>query len=163
MCPPWRLADALSPANKAKQPLLPSAPFIVCDASHSRTAMAAPNGIPAFEGPEDVLRRRPVAAAPQGPLETSPIPTATRTGTRIPNTPLAASAISFILGGLFIAGISLALTGPYSYWWSTRQLGFFCAAWAAFHWGEFAVTAGWNREKCSVDCEYQFPRRMQRL
>ncbi|GJE84176.1 ICMT-domain-containing protein [Phanerochaete sordida] len=113
--------------------------------------MASPNGIPAFEGPEDVLRRRPAAPAPQGPLETSPIPTATRTGTRIPNTPLAASAISFILGGLFFSGISMALAGPYSYWWCTRQLGFFCAAWAAFHWGEFAVTAGWNREKCSVD------------
>jgi len=25
------------------------------------------------------------------------------------------------------------------------------ASWSAFHWGEFAVTAGWNREKVSVD------------
>jgi len=30
-------------------------------------------------------------------------------------------------------------------------LGFFGAAWAGFHWGEFAVTAGWNLDKCSVD------------
>ncbi|KNZ81540.1 Protein-S-isoprenylcysteine O-methyltransferase [Termitomyces sp. J132] len=35
------------------------------------------------------------------------------------------------------------------YWWSTAQLGFFIAAWAGFHWGEFAVTAGWNLEKCT--------------
>lgn len=48
-------------------------------------------------------------------------------------------------------GSSVALLAPYSYWWCTRQLGFFLAAWSAFHWGEFAVTAGWNREKCSVD------------
>jgi hypothetical protein len=26
------------------------------------------------------------------------------------------------------------------------------ASWALFHWAEFAVTAGWNLEKCSVDC-----------
>jgi hypothetical protein len=25
---------------------------------------------------------------------------------------------------------------------------------SAFHWGEFAVTAGWNRQKASVDCMY---------
>jgi protein-S-isoprenylcysteine O-methyltransferase len=39
-------------------------------------------------------------------------------------------------------------------WWATPQLGFFIAAWSGFHWGEFAVTAGWNLEKCSVDCEW---------
>jgi len=30
-------------------------------------------------------------------------------------------------------------------------LGFFIASWAAFHWGEYAVAAGWNRNRCSVD------------
>jgi protein-S-isoprenylcysteine O-methyltransferase len=35
---------------------------------------------------------------------------------------------------------------------ATYQLGFFVASWSAFHWGEFAVTAGWNRQKVSVDC-----------
>ena len=34
----------------------------------------------------------------------------------------------------------------------TYQLRFFIAAWSFFHWAEFAVTAGWNFEKCSVDC-----------
>ncbi|KAI9574715.1 Isoprenylcysteine carboxyl methyltransferase family-domain-containing protein [Boletus coccyginus] len=70
----------------------------------------------------------------------------------IPNTPLAASTISFLLGGSFALGFSLFLQGGFSSpWWATYQLGFFVAAWSAFHWGEFAVTAGWNLEKCSVD------------
>ena len=73
----------------------------------------------------------------------------------IPNTPLAASAISFLLGVAFspafisfILGVLGFFACPY------YQLGFFVAAWSAFHWGEFAVTAGWNLEKCSVDCDY---------
>ncbi|KAG6378682.1 Isoprenylcysteine carboxyl methyltransferase family-domain-containing protein [Boletus reticuloceps] len=70
----------------------------------------------------------------------------------IPNTPLAASTISFLLGGSFALGLFLFLQGGFSSpWWATHQLGFFVAAWSAFHWGEFAVTAGWNLEKCSVD------------
>ncbi|KAF8138429.1 Isoprenylcysteine carboxyl methyltransferase family-domain-containing protein [Boletus edulis] len=70
----------------------------------------------------------------------------------IPNTPLAASTISFLLGGSFTLGLFLFLQGGFSSpWWATHQLGFFVAAWSAFHWGEFAVTAGWNLEKCSVD------------
>lgn len=73
----------------------------------------------------------------------------------IPNTPLAVSTISFLLGGSFAIGFSLFLQGGFSSaWWATYQLGFFVAAWSAFHWGEFAVTAGWNLEKCSVDCEH---------
>lgn len=73
----------------------------------------------------------------------------------IPNTPLAASTISFLLGGSFTLGFSLFLQGGLSSsWWATYQLGFFVATWSAFHWGEFAVTAGWNLEKCSVDCEH---------
>ncbi|KIO12702.1 hypothetical protein M404DRAFT_993684 [Pisolithus tinctorius Marx 270] len=70
----------------------------------------------------------------------------------IPNTPLAASTISFALGALFSLGTALFLSGGrVCPWWATYQLGFFLAAWSAFHWGEFAVTAGWNRDKCSVD------------
>lgn len=73
----------------------------------------------------------------------------------IPNTPLAASTISFLLGGSFALAFSLFLQGGLpSLWWATYQLGFFLAAWSAFHWGEFAVTAGWNLEKCSVNCEH---------
>lgn len=75
----------------------------------------------------------------------------------IPNTPLAVSTIAFLLGGVFSLGIFTFATGGFdTHWWATYQLGFFVAAWAAFHWGEFAVTAGWNFEKCSVDCEYTF-------
>ena len=87
------------------------------------------------------------------PLMTIPASTEPHGG--IPNTPLAASSISFLLGGLFALGFSLFLQGGLlSPWWATYQFGFFVAAWSAFHWGEFAVTAGWNLEKCSVDCKH---------
>ncbi|KDQ20715.1 hypothetical protein BOTBODRAFT_61814 [Botryobasidium botryosum FD-172 SS1] len=70
----------------------------------------------------------------------------------IPNTPLMVSLISFVLGSIFAFGAVLFYSGTLcGYWWATYQLGFFLAAWAAFHWGEFAVTAGWNRHRCSVD------------
>jgi len=70
----------------------------------------------------------------------------------IPNTPLVASTIAFLLGGLFSLGLlAFIVGGNERRWWATAQLGFFVAAWAGFHWGEFAVTAGWNLEKCSVD------------
>ncbi|KAH8118319.1 ICMT-domain-containing protein [Phellopilus nigrolimitatus] len=77
----------------------------------------------------------------------------------IPNTPCAVSVISFLLGGVFFFSVllffsklgGLAQTVQEGWWWATSQLGFFLAAWSAFHWAEFAVTAGWNREKCSID------------
>ncbi|EJD01223.1 ICMT-domain-containing protein [Fomitiporia mediterranea MF3/22] len=82
----------------------------------------------------------------------------------IPNTPGAVSFISFILGGICFLSFStflskLAASGHLDqgvidqtgWWWATPQLGFFLAAWSIFHWGEFTVTAGWNRDKCSVD------------
>ncbi|KAF9464445.1 Isoprenylcysteine carboxyl methyltransferase family-domain-containing protein [Collybia nuda] len=70
----------------------------------------------------------------------------------IPNTPLAVSTIAFLLGGIFSLGALTFVVGGFSMpWWATYQLGFFVAAWATFHWGEFAITAGWNLEKCSVD------------
>ncbi|THV08453.1 ICMT-domain-containing protein [Dendrothele bispora CBS 962.96] len=85
------------------------------------------------------------------PLHTAPIANV-RTNGNIPNTPLTASLISFLLGGVFSMGLLLFLMGGViSHWWATYQLGFFIAAWSGFHWGEFAVTAGWNLEKCSVD------------
>jgi protein-S-isoprenylcysteine O-methyltransferase len=73
---------------------------------------------------------------------------------KIPNTPLASSTIAFLLGGLFALGTYTFLFNPSSCWWMTYQSGYFIAAWAFFHWAEFAVTAGWNSEKCSVDCMY---------
>lgn len=87
------------------------------------------------------------------PLESIPTE-ANKPRGNIPNTPLAVSTISFLLGSVFSLGAITFLFGGFSnYWWATYQLGFFVAAWSGFHWGEFAVTSGWNFEKCSVDCE----------
>lgn len=87
---------------------------------------------------------------PRHPLQPPPPP---NYNGRIPNTPLFVSLIAFLLGGVFALGTLTFFVGGFAgTWWATAQLGFFTAAWAAFHWGEFAVTAGWNFEKCSVDC-----------
>lgn len=104
------------------------------------------------EGFDQKLKQRQTAPA-ANPLSTIPKNAANLPHGRIPNTPLAASMISFILGSVFIMGFLTFLNGGFGQWWSTYQLGFFVASWAAFHWGEFAVTAGWNFDKCSVDCE----------
>ncbi|KAG1752685.1 Isoprenylcysteine carboxyl methyltransferase family-domain-containing protein [Suillus paluster] len=99
---------------------------------------------------EDRLRQRASTTMNANTLET--IPVNHRPHENIPNTPLSASTISFLLGCIFSLGLTLFLTGGISgRWWATSQLGFFLAAWSGFHWGEFAVTAGWNRDKCSVD------------
>ncbi|KAH7929409.1 ICMT-domain-containing protein [Leucogyrophana mollusca] len=99
-------------------------------------------------GFEERLQQR--VAVTRNPLET--IPVTTEPHGNIPNTPLSASTISFLLGALFSLGIITFISGGSSgYWWATYQLGFFLAAWSGFHWGEFAVTAGWNFDKCSVD------------
>ncbi|KAH9951648.1 protein-s-isoprenylcysteine O-methyltransferase [Amylocystis lapponica] len=85
-------------------------------------------------------------------LDTIPTNSALKPRGLIPNTPLAASTISFLLGSSFGLGAFTFLVGGYgTLWWMTYQLGFYVAAWSAFHWGEFAVTAGWNKDKCSVD------------
>ncbi len=99
------------------------------------------------------VRRR--AASKADPLDTVPVDPAHQPRGLIANTPLSVSLISFFLGSLFSLGLLLFFTNGYGlYWWSTYQLGFFLAVWSTFHWAEFAVTAGWNRDKCSVDCEY---------
>lgn len=96
-------------------------------------------------------------------LETVPLVDIPQPHGRIPNSPLAASTISFLLGSTFAIGLFTSISGGFDrFWWSTYQLGFFVAAWAAFHWGEFAVTAGWNREKCSVDCTFHYSSRRSR-
>jgi protein-S-isoprenylcysteine O-methyltransferase len=106
----------------------------------------------ASEHLEEPLRQR--EAMKNHPLETIPGPAANKPHGNIPNTPLAVSTISFFLGAIFSLGSLIFLVGGFDiYWWPTYQLGFFVAAWSGFHWGEFAVTAGWNFEKCSVDCE----------
>ncbi|TFK55981.1 ICMT-domain-containing protein [Heliocybe sulcata] len=97
------------------------------------------------------LRPR-TAVAPRHALDTVPVNPAHQPHGTIPNTPLAVSTISFLLGSVFSLGLLAFLLGGFPHlWWCTYQLGFFIAAWSAFHWGEFAVTAGWNKDKCSVD------------
>lgn len=105
-----------------------------------------------MDGFEQRLRQR--TAVRSDPLTTIPTEAAHQPRGLIPNTPLSVSLISFLLGSLFSFGVVLfATNGLGTCWWATYQLGFFLAVWSAFHWGEFAVTAGWNRDKCSVDCE----------
>ena len=114
--------------------------------------MSSTDGVPANEGPEDVLRRRGTSQQ-KSSLETQPTAVVRSVSSKIPNTPLAASLISFLLGAFFLLGVLIFSNKSLQTGVVTWQLGFFAATWAAFHWGEFAVTAGWNREKCSVDCE----------
>jgi protein-S-isoprenylcysteine O-methyltransferase len=103
----------------------------------------------AIDGTEQRLRQRETMLKHSLQLQ----PQAITLRDSIPNTPLVVSSIAFLLGGIFALGALTFLVGGFRLWWSTYQLGFFVAAWAGFHWGEFAVTAGWNLEKCSVDCK----------
>ncbi|KAG6880395.1 hypothetical protein C0992_007806 [Termitomyces sp. T32_za158] len=108
-----------------------------------------------LQGLEQRIKQRETTL--KHPLQTIPIETHAPHG-NIPNTPLAASTIAFLLGSTFSIGLLMFVNGGFDrYWWSTAQLGFFIAAWAGFHWGEFATTAGWNLEKCSIDCGFVIP------
>jgi protein-S-isoprenylcysteine O-methyltransferase len=116
------------------------------------------------------LRPRASArSASDGPsaLETIPTDEANQfKGEWIPNTPLGASTTSFILGTTFAFGLVLFFwplgllgspsTGDGEWLKRWSYFGFFIAGWAGFHWGEYAVAAGWNRARCSVDCAYAF-------
>ena len=130
--------------------------FVRLDAHlDERNARFHRDGLAGSKFPGDALELRPVGPSqPHG---------------RIPNTPGAVSLISFVLGGICFLSLSLLCSrvailsivyrgpGGHGEYWSWKlaapPLGFFLAAWSFFHWAEFAVTAGWNREKCSVDCE----------
>lgn len=104
-------------------------------------------------------------------LETQPTVRDLHKG-RIPNTPLASATISFLLGSIFALavralfvnlGLSAVLfdlvrtgkvaLGTIAFNNPHVQLSFFFATWSAFHWGEFAITAGWNRARATVDCK----------
>jgi hypothetical protein len=110
------------------------------------------------------------SSQPQSQLETQPTGLDLHKG-RIPNTPLASATISFLLGSIFALavralfvnlGLSAALfdlvktgnvAGTIAFNNPLVQLSFFFATWSAFHWGEFAMTAGWNRARANVDCK----------
>ncbi|KAM6495790.1 Isoprenylcysteine carboxyl methyltransferase (ICMT) family domain containing protein [Amanita muscaria] len=97
---------------------------------------------------EDRLERRQLAS--RHPLLT--VPVNHHPHGNIPNTPFGVATVAFLLGAVFSLGaLTFAVSGFAPLWWPTYQLGFFVASWAFFHWAEFAVTAGWNLEKCSVD------------
>jgi hypothetical protein len=106
------------------------------------------------DGFEERLYQR--ATLKKNPLSTIPTNAMHEPHGNIPNTPLAASTISFLLGSIFSLALLAFISGAMgissqSYY----QLGFFVTAWAGFHWAEFAVTAGWNLDKCSVDCKHR--------
>ncbi|KIM29520.1 hypothetical protein M408DRAFT_8173 [Serendipita vermifera MAFF 305830] len=106
----------------------------------------------------------PPANNTTGSLETVPNAVAVDDDIFPPNTPLAASTTSFLLGSVVSLGLWLVLNNSHlitvilqpALWRDVAfnlpgvQLPFFFAAWAFFHWAEFAVTAGWNRDKCST-------------
>jgi protein-S-isoprenylcysteine O-methyltransferase len=104
------------------------------------------------------------------PLETIPTSGDIREEHFPPNTPLAASTTSFILGSLFSLASWFVLSHSgvisaiyYGDWQKVAfnqplvQVSLFFSAWSFFHWAEFAITAGWNREKCSTSCKSPFP------
>ncbi|KAK8861520.1 hypothetical protein IAR55_002341 [Kwoniella newhampshirensis] len=72
----------------------------------------------------------------------------------LPNTILAVSVISAILGAIAATGLTSAAQ-PLSQYiagsWARPQLGIYIAAVAIFHLLEFFTTAGWNPQKLSID------------
>lgn len=103
---------------------------------------------------------------PSGALETVPTAATVYDDCFPPNTPLAVATTAFILGSLFSLGSWFVLSNSglipailQAKWHALAfnqpdvQLSFFMLAWSFFHWAEFAVTAGWNREKLSTHCE----------
>ncbi|KAG8977704.1 hypothetical protein FRC05_000960 [Tulasnella sp. 425] len=89
---------------------------------------------------------------PPNPLETAPADATNRPDGRLPNTPLMMSCIAFCLGSVFAMGsLVFVIGGVPGSLCADYRLGFFAASWAFFHFAEFAVTAGWNRPKVSVD------------
>lgn len=90
------------------------------------------------------------------PLDTVPTKSPLPPNERIPNTLVAVSLIAFLLGCAFNFSFSvftMGLLGFRSMEWV--QLGWYGMTISLFHLAEFVVTAGWNRDKCSVDCKFQ--------
>jgi hypothetical protein len=82
----------------------------------------------------------------------------------IPNTILSVSIISTILGGILftsftLVGLSLSgcikssTSGAEWGMWARPQLGVYFGCMALFHLSEFWTTAGWNKDRLSVDGE----------
>jgi len=132
-----------------------SATLIPCSSTTSTMGPSSP--APSDAPPGTASTSSAATTYASGALETIPTDAANPyRGKHIPNTPLGASIVSVCLSMVFTLGLLLFLRGPIIFgleddqW---RSLGFFLACWAGFHWGEYAVCAGWNRARCSVDCE----------
>ena len=75
----------------------------------------------------------------------------------MPNTPLAVSVISALLGGVAVGSLVcgaqplLRSLGSGDWAWARPQLGVYGFVMGAFHLWEFWTTAGWNPQKLSVD------------
>lgn len=128
-----------------------------------------------------MLNAAPIVPPAKAMSDVLPTPTKYRPAGTIPNTPFYASFISWSLGGLFwtslicgiatlvlregwIPGVSVEAIFGTGRW--TRcirpQLGLYLASWALFHVLEFWTTAACNKEKLSVDGEYEFVSRCVR-
>lgn len=106
----------------------------------------------------------------QPPAKADLLPKASQYSLRggLPNTPLAVSIISALLGGLLASSLALALgpllqhLGSDGWAWARPQLGVYLACMGLFHLCEFWTTAGWNPQKLSVDGELIVERVSQR-
>ena len=126
----------------------------IASITHTMSTPTIPPSIDIPDGFDERLLQR-AAVQNNNPLSTNPANESHKPHGNIPNTPLAVSTISFLLGTIFSPAFIACIFGGLGLLsWPYYQLGFFIAAWATFHWGEFAVTAGWNFDKCSVDCRY---------
>lgn len=110
---------------------------------------------------ESLFAKRPAADAEMSaPTPLMPAATQYRPLGTLPNTPLAASIISAILGGMLFGGLAMVMSAAIrqlgldrlpSFAWARPQLAAYIAAMGLFHLAEFWTTAGWNPQKLSVD------------
>lgn len=107
------------------------------------TSAAAPRPVRASEAEQKLL-----------PTATQHVPNG-----QLPNTPLAVSVISALLGGLLFSSLAylsvpyLIALGAGEWVWVRPQLALYGMAMAVFHLSEFWTTAGWNPKKLSIDGE----------
>jgi len=110
------------------------------------------NGASQPEPPEGLEARLGQRQHAQAALERNRVSRAFQQHGLIPNSLFSISIVSFLLGGLFVVSFAACcVASSVGVWWATYQFFFLTAAWALFHWLEFAVTAGWNPSKASVD------------
>ena len=100
-----------------------------------------------------------MSQTPTTPAKPDLLPKASQYNLRggLPNTPLAVSVISALLGGLAFSSCVLAVApalqglsgGGWN--WARPQLGIYLGCMGLFHLCEFWTTAGWNPQKLTVE------------